>query len=149
VSAILTHFDALFDEPVLSRALPKLSMPVLVMSGGTSTASAKRIAALLRARMPAARHETLPGVGHLAPVSHAEPVNVRWMAFLQAAGLGVASKPAATKASASPAAAGPIRVPLAGMAGASPGGVSRRSSLDHRIDHPVDPSLNLHQEALA
>jgi pimeloyl-ACP methyl ester carboxylesterase len=56
---------------------------MLMMSGADTVASTRRIAALLRQGLPRARHDVLPGMGHMGPVTHAELVNDRVVAFLR------------------------------------------------------------------
>ena len=78
---VLQHFDALYTEPLPTTRLARLNMPVLCLAGGRSTAAALRIAGLLRAFLPAAQHETLPGLGHMGPITHAALVNDRLLRF--------------------------------------------------------------------
>ena len=56
-------------------------MPVLCLAGGRSTAAALRIAGLLRSLLPGAQHETLAGLGHMGPITHAPLVNDRLLRF--------------------------------------------------------------------
>jgi pimeloyl-ACP methyl ester carboxylesterase len=79
---VMQQFDALFREPLSAGALARLSMPVLCLSGSRSTPAAQRMAALLRTLLPRARHETLEGIGHLGPITHASLVNERLQGFL-------------------------------------------------------------------
>jgi hypothetical protein len=53
---------------------------------------------LLRALLPFARHDSLAGVGHMGPITHAGEVNRRIVDFImasQASGAGVAAARAA------------------------------------------------------
>jgi pimeloyl-ACP methyl ester carboxylesterase len=80
--AVLRHFGALAgDAPTVSN-LQRLSAPLLVLSGSATRATTRRIAALLRAALPAARHETIMGAGHMGPVTHAAVVNARLERYL-------------------------------------------------------------------
>lgn len=89
VATLLAHFRALFDERVLTGALVKLWPLALVLTGARTVASAWRIGERLRVLMPMARHETLSGLAHMAPISHAECVNARLVSFLQGVGADI------------------------------------------------------------
>jgi pimeloyl-ACP methyl ester carboxylesterase len=82
--AVQRHFDALIGEATLHRALPRLPMPLLFLSGERTVPAARRIAALLRDALPAAAHETLPALGHMGPLTHAHAFNQRVEQFLLA-----------------------------------------------------------------
>jgi pimeloyl-ACP methyl ester carboxylesterase len=82
--AVQRHFDALIGEPTLHRALPRLPMPLLFLSGERTVPAARRIAALLRDALPAAGHETLPALAHMGPLTHAHAFNQRVEQFLLA-----------------------------------------------------------------
>lgn len=79
---VVQHFDALYRERLDAGRLDPL--PLLCLTGARTTAAAQRICALLRARWPAARHETLDGLGHMGPITHPDMVNARIMRFLMA-----------------------------------------------------------------
>jgi len=49
-----------------------------------AAAAAQRISALLRALCPAARHETLDGLGHMGTITHPDAVNARIVRFMMA-----------------------------------------------------------------
>jgi pimeloyl-ACP methyl ester carboxylesterase len=55
-------------------ALEALAMPVLLIEGAASPPVAHEIASALAARLPDARRMTVPGAGHMAPVTHPEIV---------------------------------------------------------------------------
>jgi pimeloyl-ACP methyl ester carboxylesterase len=82
MDAVRLHFEALIAEPLRGRELVRLPMPMLCLSGTRTVAATRRIAALLRDAVPRARHELLPGLGHMGPVTHAALVNARIQAFL-------------------------------------------------------------------
>jgi pimeloyl-ACP methyl ester carboxylesterase len=84
MAAVARHFDMMFAEPLPPARLSRLTMPVLCLQGERSTAAAQRIGALLRRLLPAACHELMPGLGHMAPVTQAAAVNTRIAAFLAA-----------------------------------------------------------------
>lgn len=75
---VVQHFDTLHAETLTTA---RLTMPVLCLSGERSTAAARRIAGLLRALLPGAQHETLAGLGHMGPITHAPLVNDRLLRF--------------------------------------------------------------------
>lgn len=82
--AVVAHFNALFFDPLQRAHLAQLAMPALVLTGAKTVAAARRIGELLRYALPFARHEMLPGMGHLGPVTHAPKVNARIAGFLDA-----------------------------------------------------------------
>lgn len=83
--SVLRHFDALTREPLQATQLARLPMPLLMLTGSETVDVTRRIGALLRARVPLARHELLPGLGHMGPITHAPLVNRRIAAFVDAA----------------------------------------------------------------
>jgi pimeloyl-ACP methyl ester carboxylesterase len=84
MSTVLGHFHGLFAEPSPQRLLERVSMPTLCLTGGDTVASTRRIGELLAELLGRAQHETLPGMGHMGPLTHAEQVNRRLLAFLDA-----------------------------------------------------------------
>jgi len=82
--SVLQHFDALFGEPIQRAQLGQLRMPMLLLTGARTVTATRRIGAILRAALPAARHEVLPGMGHLGPITHAAKFNQRIAEFLDA-----------------------------------------------------------------
>ncbi len=79
---VAQHFRTLFDEAL--PGLERLRMPVLCLHGTRSTRAAAALAALLRERLPEARHEALIGLGHMGPLTDAARVNERLLRFLRA-----------------------------------------------------------------
>ena len=77
------------DWRVLLAATPRavdyraLRMPVLLMSGTASPLAARRVAELLRDRLPAAEWQRFSGSPHMAPVSQSERVNPYLCDFLE------------------------------------------------------------------
>ena len=84
--SVMAQFDALVGESAAPWRAARLVMPRLLLAGGASNDTARRITALLRAEWPDARHETLPGLGHMGPITHAPRVDARIAAFLDAQG---------------------------------------------------------------
>jgi pimeloyl-ACP methyl ester carboxylesterase len=83
MDAVLQHFDALSRERMRLEHLARLAMPKLFLSGAQTVPAARRLAELLRAAMPSALHEVLPGMGHMGPLTHATEVNRRILRSLQ------------------------------------------------------------------
>jgi pimeloyl-ACP methyl ester carboxylesterase len=81
--AVAPHFRALFTDSMTRADLARLPMPVLCLTGARTRASTRRIGELLRMAMRHARHEMLPGLGHMGPVTHAAEVAVRLAAFVE------------------------------------------------------------------
>ena len=91
--AVLQHFYALFHEPLQRAQLALLRMPMLFMSGAQTVAVTRRLAEILRLRLPRAQHEVLPAMGHMGPITHATEVNRHIVEFLQVhATLGFAAR---------------------------------------------------------
>ena len=57
---------------------------MLFLTGARTVAVTRRLAELLRLALPHARHEVLPGMGHMGPITHAAEVNRRIVEFLHA-----------------------------------------------------------------
>ncbi|WP_151447648.1 alpha/beta fold hydrolase [Lacisediminimonas profundi] len=66
---------ALLTEPTPLSAFCNLRVPVLLMTGGRSTRSAHGVARRLLTVLPLAEHREFPELGHMAPITHPEPVN--------------------------------------------------------------------------
>ena len=73
---------ALFTEPM---PLPALPMPVLIMTGAGSTASAHGVARRLIAALHNVTHIEFAGLGHMGPITHPDLVNAEIERFLLAA----------------------------------------------------------------
>lgn len=82
MGSVIGHFDALFGDTLTRAELGELAMPVLCMTGARTRPAARRIGELLRFAMPRAVQETVPGAGHMGPVTHASAVAGRIGAFL-------------------------------------------------------------------
>jgi pimeloyl-ACP methyl ester carboxylesterase len=80
--AIARHFDALSVERLHLAPLAERGLPSLWLCGGATVAATRRIAQMLRLTLPGALHETLPGLDHMAPVTHAQRFNARTLQFL-------------------------------------------------------------------
>src|SRR5262245_48676383 len=71
------------DETPLA-AFAHLGVPTVLMTGEHSPLPARRVIERLAQVNPHARHQVIPGVGHLGPVTHARDVNPRIIAELTA-----------------------------------------------------------------
>ena len=76
--AVPRHFDACFGARWDARLLQHLRMPVLLMHGSATRASARRVADLLAGALPQVQRVEFGGAGHLGPLTHRETVT-RWM----------------------------------------------------------------------
>ena len=74
---------ALFSEPTPLRAFGALSMPVLLMAGQDSPASARAVTRLLTNTFPHLETVEFEGVGHMGPVTHPELINASIDDFLR------------------------------------------------------------------
>jgi pimeloyl-ACP methyl ester carboxylesterase len=75
--------DALMGEPATLADLRGLAMPVLCMAGDRSPRSSLAVMELLLKALPQAQELRFPSLGHMAPVTHPEPVNEQVDLFLQ------------------------------------------------------------------
>jgi pimeloyl-ACP methyl ester carboxylesterase len=80
--SVLGHFHALFRAPLGRMDLARLPMPLQFLTGAQTAAATSRIAEILRYAVPRARHDVLPGMGHMGPLTHPAEVNRRIAAFL-------------------------------------------------------------------
>ena len=75
--------SALFSEPTPLQAFGALTMPVLLMVGQNSPASARAVARLLANTLPCVQMLKFEGLGHMGPVTHPEVVNPAVEEFLR------------------------------------------------------------------
>jgi pimeloyl-ACP methyl ester carboxylesterase len=73
---------ALVTDPVQPDDLRTLRMPVLLLTGAQSPESAHAVIRALQGLLPNVTTIELPGLGHMAPVSHPQPVNAEIARFL-------------------------------------------------------------------
>ena len=74
--------EALFAEPWTDFGLARMTMPVLLLGGALSPASASDLLPILARLLPNATVQRLEAVGHMAPVTHPHRVNpliVQWL----------------------------------------------------------------------
>lgn len=93
--AVVGQFDLLFDSPFDASAIALDGRPMLFMTGARTVATTRRLGAVLQDALPAARHEVMPEMAHMGPVTHPGPVNERIERFLDAceAEAGAARQP--------------------------------------------------------
>jgi pimeloyl-ACP methyl ester carboxylesterase len=93
IAKVRLDFAALLGEPATLADVGTLDLPALVLSGSASPQTTRRLAALLARTLPGARHLETAG-GHMAPITHAQPVNDALCAFLRSAARQDHSAPA-------------------------------------------------------
>lgn len=84
VSHVRRWAHALLGEPTPRAALARLDVPVLLMSGRRSTASAHGVARLLGATLPKIERVEFDDAGHMGPITHPAAVNEAIARFLDA-----------------------------------------------------------------
>lgn len=75
-------WHALSTEPTPLEAFAALDIPMLYMLGSTSPESSRAVARRLVPVLPNVRVVEFAGLGHMAPVTHAGPINAEIAAFL-------------------------------------------------------------------
>lgn len=75
IGAIAQNFWSATTEPAAIDDCRRLAMPALIMCGGRSPATTRRITQLLAEAMPAARLRVIPDAGHMLPLTHRDAVN--------------------------------------------------------------------------
>ncbi len=79
---VAMDFWATFAEQSASKALRRLTMPILLLDGDQSPAPTRRICGMLEDALPTASLVTIPKAGHLAPLTAADEVNFMITSFL-------------------------------------------------------------------
>ncbi|HSO06060.1 MAG TPA: alpha/beta hydrolase [Pelomicrobium sp.] len=82
--AVCDHFRALLNDDTRAAGFRRLRCPVLYLTGSASPAPVHAIARRVGSELTGAEFARLPGLGHMAPVTHAAVVNSRIEAFLRA-----------------------------------------------------------------
>jgi len=81
---LIRHWsNALMHEPTPRAAFAALDVPALLMVGGASPASSRAVARVLARTLPRVEVVEFDGLGHMAPVTHADVVNDAIAAFLE------------------------------------------------------------------
>lgn len=86
MATVPRHFEALFAATWDNATLQTLHMPVLVMQGGQTRASTRRVAALLQAGLPNVQSASFEDAGHMGPLSHGDAVVQQISQHLQQTG---------------------------------------------------------------
>ena len=73
---------ALFTEATTVRAFSALNIPILYMLGSESPESSHAVARSLVPALPRVKVVEFPGLGHMAPVTHPDPINAEIARFL-------------------------------------------------------------------
>ncbi len=72
---VALDFEATLNEPAVLRDFADMAIPTLVVQGSRSPRPTRRICELLAEVLPDAERVTVEGAGHMAPLTHREPVN--------------------------------------------------------------------------
>jgi pimeloyl-ACP methyl ester carboxylesterase len=72
---IALDFHATLNYPGWLEDLRTLAVPTLLLSGTTSPLPTRRICELLAHALPHAELKAIAGAGHMAPITHRDPVN--------------------------------------------------------------------------
>jgi pimeloyl-ACP methyl ester carboxylesterase len=81
---VLSNFDCLSAERVPLAAIARLPMPVMWLGGALTRNPPQRIGELLADALPQMARYTLPGAGHMGPVTHPRLVNALIAGFVAA-----------------------------------------------------------------
>ncbi|WP_458232669.1 alpha/beta fold hydrolase, partial [Roseateles sp. P5_E8] len=81
---ISRHFEALAATRWSDAELATLDIPVRLICGGATRASARRVAQTLAGKLPRVQLVGLEGAGHMAPIAEAERVNPLILEHLRA-----------------------------------------------------------------
>jgi pimeloyl-ACP methyl ester carboxylesterase len=72
--AIVSGWHACLGNPTTPADAAAIALPTLMMHGALTAPMFRRITELLAAAIPAARLHVIPAAGHMAPLTHPEPV---------------------------------------------------------------------------
>nr|WP_316641174.1 alpha/beta fold hydrolase [uncultured Roseateles sp.] len=86
MATVPQHFKALFAATWDTPLLAALRMPVLLLKGGRTRASAARVAELLQQALPRAHTVEMSGAGHMGPLTHSSAVVREMQTHLQQVG---------------------------------------------------------------
>lgn len=82
IDKVAAEFEALLAERNMLAGYDRLEMPILCLNGSHTREPTRRIARLLQAFLPEANRIELPGLAHMGPITHPEPVNTLIGLFL-------------------------------------------------------------------
>lgn len=80
---VALDFSAVESERTRLDAYRTIMAPTLVVVGANTPRPTERIAEMLAAKIPSARHEIIAGAGHMAPLTHAPQVNALVETFIR------------------------------------------------------------------
>lgn len=86
IRAIPLHFASLFASRWTAQELQQLDIPVLLLHGARTRASARGVADLLGAHLPHVQRMEIAGAGHIGCMTHEAQVNAAILAHLSAHG---------------------------------------------------------------
>jgi pimeloyl-ACP methyl ester carboxylesterase len=89
------EFSALFNEPMRLQDYAKLLVPIFIMKGEFAPAPTDRIARRLADNLPISVHATIPGMGHMAPVTNGELIAAEIANFVTHTDLASVGRPVA------------------------------------------------------
>lgn len=72
---IALDFHAAFNEPIGLADLRSMTVPTLLLQGTRSPLPTRRICDRLARSLPHARLKSIPGAGHMAPLTHRDQIN--------------------------------------------------------------------------
>lgn len=72
---VFYEVTSLMRDRTPASAYAVVQAPALFLTGEHTPAAARRVVALLAAAFPHGRAETIPGAGHMGPLTHADAVN--------------------------------------------------------------------------
>jgi pimeloyl-ACP methyl ester carboxylesterase len=80
---VKAEWHAAFTEPTPLAAFAALDVPTLCIVGAASPASSRGVARLLAKALPSVAIVDIDGVGHMAPLTHADRVNAVIASYLE------------------------------------------------------------------
>ncbi|MEJ8826905.1 alpha/beta hydrolase [Variovorax humicola] len=80
---VLRHFESLFVDSMTPCDVKANGHPLLVLAGSETVPGMQWLAQRMRLALPHARHEWIPGLGHMGPATDPARVNPRIAAFLR------------------------------------------------------------------
>lgn len=83
MTKVRAEWHAIFSEPTPLAAFARLDVETTLIVCSRSPASSRGVARLLARTLPRLTLVELPGVGHMAPVTHPDPVNSAIAAHLE------------------------------------------------------------------
>ena len=82
IPSVARQWEAIFADTTPLADYARLRMPTLLLAGDHGPITARRVTELLAGVVPHAVHRVIVGAGHMAPVTHAAPVNAAITAHL-------------------------------------------------------------------